>query len=72
MASSDSCVSTALNSKDICSLNIWNPIIELPFHVRIGGIFVLFVDEVDLARIARSCHFALDVFCDKESVHDSA
>ena len=32
---------------------------ELLCHVQIGGIFVLFVDEIDLARIAPSCHFAL-------------
>ena len=45
---------------------------ELFFHVRIGGIFVLFVDEIDLARLALSCHFALDVLCDKEGAHGSA
>ena len=45
---------------------------ELFFHVRIGGIFVLIVNEIDLARIALSCHFALDVLCDKEGAHGSA
>ena len=34
---------------------------ELLFHVQIGGIFELLVDEIDLARIALSCHFAFDV-----------
>ena len=34
---------------------------ELLFHVQVGGIFVLFVDEIDLARIALSCHFVLDL-----------
>ena len=45
---------------------------ELFFHVRIGGIFVLFVDEIDLVTLALSCHFALDVLCDKEIAHGSA
>ena len=42
---------------------------ELLFHVQIGGIFELLVDKKDLARIALSCHFALDVLCDKEGTH---
>ena len=50
----------------------WNPVMELFFHVRIGGIFVLIVNEIDLARLALSCHFALDVLCDKEGAHGSA
>ena len=45
---------------------------ELFFHVRIGDIFVLFVDEIDLARLALSCHFAVDVLCDKEDAPGSA
>ena len=46
---------------------------ELLFHAQIGGIFEPpFVDETDLARIALSCHFALDLLCDKEGAHDSA
>ena len=42
------------------------------FHVQIGGAFEPFVDEIDLARIALSCHFALDLLCYKEGAHDSA
>ena len=45
---------------------------ELLFHVQIGGTFELFVDEIDLARISLSCHFALDLLCDKEGAHDYA
>ena len=37
---------------------------------RISGVFEPFVDEIDLAKIALSCHFALDVLCYK-GVHDS-
>ena len=44
---------------------------ELPFHVQIGGIFEIFVDEFDLARISFSCHFALELRCDKAVTHDS-
>ena len=42
--------------------------IEVLFLVQIGGIFELFVEEIDLTRIAFSCHFALG---DKEGAHDS-
>ena len=45
---------------------------ELLFYVQISGAFEPFVDEFDLAKIALSCHFALDARCYKEGVHDSA
>ena len=45
---------------------------ERLFHSQVISIFEMFVDEIDLARLALSCHFALDVLCDKESVHNSA
>ena len=44
---------------------------ERLFHVQIGGICELFVDEIDQARIALSCHFALDILCDKAGTHGS-
>ena len=47
-------------------------VLDLLFHVQIGGIFELLVEEIDLARIALSCHFALDLLCDKAETHDSA
>ena len=31
----------------------------------------IFVDATDLARIALSCHFALNFLCDKEGAHES-
>ena len=52
-----SSVSTASSSADIVEHNVWNPMLEPLFHVQIGGIFEIFVDEIDLARIALSCHF---------------
>ena len=39
------------------------------FHAQFGGVFEMFVDEIDLARLALSCHFALNVLCD---IHDPA
>ena len=36
------------------------------------GVFMeALLDEVDLGRIALSCHLALDVLCDKAEVHRS-
>ena len=49
----------------------WNPLLELLFHEQISGAFEPFVDEIDLAKIALSCHFALYLLCHKEGVHDS-
>ena len=40
---------------------------ELVFDERIGGAV-----EPFFAKIAFSCHFALDVLCYKEGIHDSA
>ena len=67
-----SSVSTASSSVDFVAHNVWNPMMELLFHVQIGGIFELFVEEIDLARNELSCHFALDLLCDKAVTLDSA
>ena len=72
MASSGSSVSTASSSDELFAHNIRNPTMELLFHVQIGGIVELFVDEIDLARIALSCYFALDLLCDKAGAYVSA
>ena len=37
--------------------------VELLFLEQVGGIFKSFVVEIDLAKIALSCHFALDLLC---------
>ena len=69
MVSFNSCASTASSSDGIfAQKKHLNLIMELLFHVQVGGIFVLFVDEIDLARIALSCHFALDSLCDKTGI----
>ena len=51
---------------------MWNPLVELLCNVQIGGILEPFVDEIELERIALSCHFALDVLCDMKGAHASA
>ena len=67
-----SSVSAASSSVDFDAHNVWNFMIELVFHVQNGGIFELFVGEIDLARITLSCLLALDLLCDKAGTHDSA
>ena len=67
-----SSVTTASDSLDVDAHNIWNPMMMLLFHVQIGSIFEVFMEDIDLARIALSCHFALDVLCDKPGTHVSA
>ena len=57
---------------EIFAHNMWNPMLELLFHVQIGGIFEIFVEEINSARVALSCHFALDLLRDKAGTHDSA
>ena len=36
------------------------------FMYRLNDVFVPFNDDIDLARVALSCHFALDLLCFKE------
>ena len=69
MERSGASVSTVSSSVGFVALNVCNPMMELLFHVQIGGIFEPFVDETDLARVALSCHFALDLLCDKAVTH---
>ena len=47
-----SSVSIASDSVDFDAHNIWKPLLELLFDVQIGGIFGLFVEDIDSARIA--------------------
>ena len=46
--------------------NIWNPMSELLCHAHTGVFMEALFGEDDLGRIALSCHFALDILCDKE------
>ena len=64
-------VSLPLRVPGTVSRTTWNPSLELLFHEQISGAFEPFVDEIDLAMIALSCRFALDVLCYK-GVHGYA
>ena len=39
---------------------MWNPLLDLLFLEQVSGIFASYLAEIDLAKIALSCHFALD------------
>ena len=64
--------STDSNSVDSVDQNIGNPMMEILIHLETGGIFESFVDEIDMARITLSCHFALDLLCYKAGIYESA
>ena len=44
---------------------VWCPLLELFFHWQIGQCMEEMVDEVSTAKVALTCHFALDVLCEK-------
>ena len=71
MESPTSFVSTAWSSGESFAHNTWNPLLELLVHEHIRSSLLLSVDEFDLAKIALSCQFALDLLCCMESVHSS-
>ena len=53
------------DSDDPAEHNMCNPMLELFCHAEIGILMEPLADEVVLAMIALSCHFALDILCDK-------
>ena len=53
------------DSDDPAEHNMWNPMLELFCHAEIGILMEALADEMVLAMIALSCHFALDILCDK-------
>ena len=57
------------SSDELEEHNAWNQILELFFHPHIGIYMGVLVDEKELVRIALSCHFALDILCDKSETH---
>ena len=63
MESFSSSVSTVPSFEDAFSHNMSNLLLELLFHEQVSGIFEPSVDEIDLAKITLSCHFALDLLC---------
>ena len=48
---------------------MWNPSFELLFLGQTRGLIVPFVEEIELAQIVLSCHFALDLHCYKKGDH---
>ena len=38
-------------------------------HEHVGAFMEAYFDDVVLGRIALSCHFALDLLCDKAAIH---
>ena len=46
--------------------------VELAFLEQADGIFASYLVVIDLAMIALSCHYALDLLRYKEGVYDSA
>ena len=67
--SNTSSIFTSSGSVDFNEHNIWNPVLELLFHVQVGHSWKHISMKSNLVRIALSCHFALDVLCDKVEVH---
>ena len=72
MESPTSSVSTAASFGEYFAHNMWNPLLELLFLEQTSGVIVLYVEEIELAKIALSCHFALVLLCYKDGDHDSA
>ena len=66
-----SSVFTSSGSVDFREHNVWTPMLELLFNVQVGGSIEVFFEEIDLARLTLSCHFALDLPCDKADAHGS-
>ena len=51
---------------------MWNPLLDLLSLEQTSSVVVLYVEEVELAKIALSCQFALDLLCCKEGAYASA
>ena len=60
---------TYSGADELAGHNIWNFVLEQLFHVQVGAFMEALFDEVELGRIALSCHFALDVLCNTAEVH---
>ena len=54
-------------SHTTCGILCWN----CYSTSRLAAFFEPYVDEIDLAKIALSCHFALDLLCFKEGAYGS-
>ena len=61
-----SSASTEPSLDDYFEHNMWNPLLNLLFLEQVSGISASYLVEIDLAKIALSCHFALDLPCYKD------
>ena len=61
MDSLSSPASKAPSIDDFFEHNMWNPLLEILFLEQVSGIFASCLVEIDLAKIALSCQFALDL-----------
>ena len=66
-----SSASTVPSIDDYSEHNVRNPLLELLFLEQANGIVASHLVEIDVAKIALSCHFALDLLCYKEGAFDS-
>ena len=67
-----SSASTVPSIDDYFEHNMWNPLLELLFLEQANDFVASYLVEIDVAKIALSCHFALDLLCYKEEVLASA
>ena len=44
-------------------INMWNPLLSAMADVVAGPVLDDMVSEVDMGRVALTCHFSLDVLC---------
>ena len=58
--------------EDYFAHNMWNHLLDLLFLEQTSSVCVLYVEEVELAKIALSRNFAFDLLCYKEGAYDSA
>ena len=66
-----SSASTVPSIDDYFEHNMWNPLLELLFLEQANGVVASYLVEIDVAKIAISCHFALDLLCYKKGAFDS-
>ena len=60
-----SSASTVPSIGDFFEHNMWNPLLELLFLEQANGTVASSLVEIDVAKIAIYCHFALDLHCYK-------
>ena len=63
-----SSASTASSIDDYSGHNLWNLLLELLFLEHVNGIVDSYLLDLDLVKVALSCHVALDSLCSKEEV----